>query len=468
MSDLSTSHFWDKYIAKTARYGIKPSAAIWYVRHVENYIKHHKTRRLKHHTAYDVEKYLKVKGRNPRLLDWQFKQIITALRILFIDVMRLSWADNFQWESYQAMAASLPDNHATVARDYQAVSFQSTETKNISTPSRYSKTHKAVFKKFPEEMEGLVKSIRLKQYSIRTEQVYVAWLVRFFKFHSMKAPDHFSEKDISEFLEFLVYKRKVSASTQAQALNALVFFYKSVLNRELSDDINFARSKKPKRLPVVLSKDEIKLLFLQFKHPEHLLMANLLYGCGMRLMECIRLRILDIDFAYHQIVIRDAKGKKDRVVPIPQKLTTQLGTQITNVKTMHTEDLEDGYGNVYIPDALARKYPNAEKEFRWQYLFPALRISTDPRSGKVRRHHFHENGLQKQIKQATNIAGINKRVTCHVLRHSFATHLLENGYDIRTVQELLGHADVSTTMIYTHVLNKPGVSVVSPFDTLGM
>lgn len=195
-------------------------------------------------------------------------------------------------------------------------------------------------------------------------------------------------------------------------------------------------------------------------------MANLLYGCGMRLMECIRLRVLDIDFGYQQILVRDAKGRKDRVVPIPQKLLDGLKRQIDKVRELHAEDLEEGYGRVYMPDALARKYPNAGSELRWQFVFPSTKLSTDPRSGAARRHHVHETGLQKHIKTASDRAGITKRVNSHALRHSFATHLLESGYDIRTVQELLGHADVSTTMIYTHVLNKPGVSVISPLDML--
>lgn len=226
------------------------------------------------------------------------------------------------------------------------------------------------------------------------------------------------------------------------------------------------RSKKPRRLPVVLSRDETHKLLLAIDNPTQRLMANLLYGCGLRLMECIRLRVYDIDFTYQQIFIRDAKGNKDRIVPLPQRLIDPLRGQIDKVKILLREDLAQGFGEVYLPDALARKYPNAAKELGWQYIFPSVQLSADPRSGKIRRHHVHENGLQKHIKKAARDAGIIKRVNCHCLRHSFATHLLEAGYDIRTVQELLGHADVSTTMIYTHVLNKPGVSVLSPLDRL--
>ena len=466
MSHQFSSHFWDKYIEKTLTYNIKPASAKWYVRHAENYIKYHKNKRINHHSAADVDRYLKDKRGSPRLLDWQFIQLITALKILLLEMLHLPWTKSFPWDSYQEMAASLPDSHPTVARDYQDSQTSSSSAATSETGDNYTHSQRIVFKKYPEQMEGLVRSIRLMQYSIRTEQAYVAWVVRFFKFHSLKKPDSLNEYDIAEFLEFLVCKRNVSASTQSQALSALVYFYKNVLEIELSEDIQFSYSKKPKRLPVVLSKDEIKCLLSHINQPTHRLMATLLYGCGMRLMECIRLRVLDIDFAYQLITIRDAKGKKDRVVPIPLRLLDKLKSQIESVRSKHEEDIEDGYGNVYLPDALSRKYPNAKKELMWQYLFQSSRISADPRTGAVQRHHINESSLQKQIKRATTQSGIQKKVSCHVLRHSFATHLLENGYDIRTVQELLGHADVSTTMIYTHVLNRPGITVTSPFDML--
>lgn len=315
-------------------------------------------------------------------------------------------------------------------------------------------------------MNALITQIRVRQYSIRTEQVYLGWLFRYIGFHGMKDPAELDESHISAFIEYLVTRRNVAASTQGQALNAVVFSYRKVLQREISDRIDFVRSKKQRRLPVVLTKAEARSLFRQIQNPTHKLMAFLLYGCGLRLMECVRLRILDVDFGYQQVLVRNTKGKKDRVVPIPRMVREQLQQQIDKAQHLHAEDLERGFGRVFMPDGLVRKYPSAEAEFRWQYLFPASRMSVDPRSGARRRHHLHENSLQKSIKKAAEIAGINKQVNCHALRHSFATHLLENGYDIRTVQELLGHADVSTTMIYTHVLNKPGILVTSPLDQM--
>jgi integron integrase len=411
---------------------------------------------------------LKTKGRKPFLHDWQFRQIITAVRILFTEIVNVPWASEFPWEEWIENSKNLGNDHPTVARDYLSTKVISTKIDSLDKNTRSKKRFKKVSSEYPHYIEKLIISIRLKQYSYRTEQSYLDWVLRFINFHSMNDPSTYTEQQITLFLEYLVIKRKVAASTQAQALNAIIYFYKNVLGKELSDNIQFARSKKPKRLPVVLSRNEVSSLFSKIQNPTFQLMASLLYGCGMRLMECVRLRVLDVDFSYQQIFIRAAKGKKDRVAPIPEKLILPLKEHLRNVKTLHDEDCQQGFGCVYLPDALARKYPNAEKEFRWQFVFPSVKVSADPRTGEVRRHHIHHCGLQRHLKRAADSTDINKKVSCHTLRHSFATHLLENGYDIRTVQELLGHADVSTTMIYTHVLNRPGVSVVSPFDTLDL
>jgi len=466
MDETLVSRFWDNYINKTKTYVNNPNAIKWYVKHAEDYIKAHKSRRLATHTPIELDKYLESKGRNKRLKDYQFKQIVYALKTLFVDLIHAPWADNYNWQEWVDLSQSLENNHATVSRDYLPVK-DILKNNNVSVQNKTETgLFRKVYEKFPDHIENFVTHIRVKHYSIRTEQAYLGWFVRYVNFHKFADPANLAEDDIASYLQHLVINRRVASSTQSQALNSLIFFYKQVLQRQLSDNIKFAHSKKPKRLPVVLTRDEILRLFSGIENETYILMANMLYGCGLRLMECIRLRILDVDFGYQQILVRNAKGKKDRIVPIPNRLTDTLKNQVKKVESIHNADLQNDLGSVYLPDALARKYPSAEKEFRWQYVFPSTTISTDPRSGKVRRHHIHENGLQKYIKNAADKQGITKKVNCHALRHSFATHLLENGYDIRTVQELLGHADVSTTMIYTHVLNKPGLSVTSPFDLL--
>ena len=257
----------------------------------------------------------------------------------------------------------------------------------------------------------------------------------------------------------------VSASTQNQALNALVFLYKHVLRIDLGDFSQFTRAKRPRKLPVVLTTDEVTRL-LDALDPPFRLMATLLYGSGLRLMDCLRLRVKDIDFGYQQILVRDGKGNKDRVTVLPVAAIEPLRAHLQTVRAIHRQDLANGLGRVWLPLALERKYPSAAREWNWQYIFPAADVSTDPRSGIVRRHHVHESLLQRAIKAAALRAGITKPATPHTLPHSFATHLLESGTDIRTVQELLGHEDVSTTMIYTHVLNRPGITTRSPADAL--
>jgi len=306
-------------------------------------------------------------------------------------------------------------------------------------------------------------ALRVKHYSLRTERSYCDWIERFIRFHRKRHPSEMGEAEVSGFLTHLAREGQVAASTQNQALSALLFLYKEVLKEEIGWLQNVERAKRPARVPVVLTRDEVHKLFAHL-HGAPRLMAGLLYGSGLRLMECVRLRVKDVDFGYARITVRDGKGAKDRVTMLPVNLAARLERHLQRVKAQHEEDLEAGYGSVYLPDALGRKYPNAAREWAWQYVFPSSRLSADPHSEQRRRHHVDENVLQVAVKKAVRTSGINKPASCHTLRHSFATHLLENGYDIRTVQELLGHKDVSTTMIYTHVLNKPGIGVKSPLD----
>ncbi len=455
------ARFWDKYIEKSTGYGLKPVVVRWYVWHVESYIKHYDGLRLMLHTPTEITSYIDLLGRDQRLKDWQCAQVIHALNILFVDILKLDWAKQFAWDDCADATCEISCDHATIARQHNLENKRKT-----CLFSSAEKLSSKVEQLFPEVIKLITTEIRMRQYSIRTEQSYLAWVFRYIAFNEFSDPCELPPQRIPKFLEYLVLQRNVSSATQNQALCALVFFYKQVLKIEFKDFDEYTRAKKPKRLPVVLSKSEISELINAISHDTHKLMVSLLYGCGMRLMECIRLRVQDIDFEYSHIMIRCAKGKKDRIVPLPKRLTDGLRMQINLVSDLHEKDLQENYGEVFLPDALARKYKNAAKELRWQYLFPAAGVSKDPRSERKGRHHLHERCLQKSIKRSLTKTTIMKRVSSHVMRHSFATHLLEAGYDIRTVQELLGHADVSTTMIYTHVLNKPGVSVNSPLDVL--
>jgi integron integrase len=316
----------------------------------------------------------------------------------------------------------------------------------------------------PPRLLDLVREvIRVRHYSIRTEQAYVQWIRRFILFHGKRHPREMGAPELTAFLSDLAAQRHVAASTQNQALHAILFLYRDVLKIDLPwlDDVQ--RAKKPQHLPVVFTRDEVKALLAQLQGTTWL-MAMLTYGSGLRLLECLRLRVKDVDFHYKQLLVRDAKGHKDRVTMLPNSLIDPLRTHLARVRQLHEIDLREGFGCVYLPHALAAKYPSADREWGWQYVFPSSRRSIDPRSGSECRHHTPEDALQRAVKQAIRKANIVKPGSVHTLRHSFATHLLESGYDIRTVQELLGHADVKTTMIYTHVLNRGGRGVVSPVD----
>jgi integron integrase len=317
----------------------------------------------------------------------------------------------------------------------------------------------------PRLLDRLHEAIRQRHYSRRTEEAYAHWIKRFIYFHGKRHPSDLGEPEVTAFLNHLAVERNVAAATQNQALSALLFLYKEVLDKELQWLDGLTRARRPKRLPVVLARAEVISLLATMEGVTWL-MANLLYGTGMRLMECLRLRVKDIDFAYSQILIRDGKGEKDRVTMLPDKLVEPLKAQLLRARQLHELDLREGFGEVHLPYALSRKYPKAGFDWIWQYAFPSKNRSADPDDGVIRRHHLDESVLQRAVTKAARMAGMKKRVHCHVLRHSFATHLLQSGYDIRTVQELLGHSDVSTTMIYTHVLNRGGRGVSSPLDRL--
>ena len=316
----------------------------------------------------------------------------------------------------------------------------------------------------PKLLDQVRATLRTMHYSIRTEDAYVLWIRKFILFHEKRHPIEMGEREVREFLTDLAVERQVAASTQNQALCALLFLYKIVLERPL-ERLDAVRAKQPERLPVVLTREEVGAVLEQLPETARL-MASLMYGAGLRVLECVRLRVKDVDFGQGHLIVRDGKGQKDRVTLLPRMLRAPLGRQVESVRARHAADLAEGFGRVYLPFALARKYPNADRELAWQYLFPATRRGVDPRSGATHRHHLSESAVQKAMRGAVRRAGLGKPATCHSLRHSFATHLLEDGRDIRTIQELLGHADVSTTMIYTHVANQGYRGVRSPIDLL--
>ena len=450
----SVARFWKRYLETLRAFRIPEKARPWYRRHVEAFIHDHPDTRLSAHSGETVTRWLESQAREPQLADWRFRQRADALRLLYAQFLRADWAMGFDWDHWIQGGAALAPDHPTLARTYEMIDKAVSEADNP-----FGARHPALYRRF-------LTLIRTADYSVNTEKTYLGWINRYLLFGHGKDPFAGSEHDVAAFLEHLALKRKVAAATQAQALNALVFFFSRVLERPLGDIGPYRRSTRPRRLPTVLSPRETQAL-MSHLHGRSALMIRLMYGTGMRVMECVRLRIMDLDFDYRQIVVHMGKGGKDRSVPMPERLRDLLRRQVEWVARQHALDLEAGCGSVFLPDALARKYPNADRELRWQYLFPATHIARDPRTGVARRHHIHQSVIQKQVRAAARRAGIDKRVTSHTLRHSFATHLIQGGSDIRTVQELLGHADVSTTMIYTHVAGIGSQGVKSPLDRLG-
>lgn len=314
-------------------------------------------------------------------------------------------------------------------------------------------------------MEAVREALRTHHYSFRTEQAYVNWIRRFILFNGKQHPRDLGASEIQAYLSHLAVRGRVAASTQNQALSAILFLYKKVLQIDLPWMDDIVRAKRPLRLPVVMSRDEVARV-LGAMQGKHWLMASILYGSGIRLVECLRLRVQDIDFEYQQINIRDGKGSKDRRTILSSRLVPHIEEQLVRVRGVHERDLKEGLPGVSLPYAIVRKYTGASKEWKWQYLFPSSKYAYSHSNGGQRRHHAHSSGLTRAVKIAVRQSGINKRATCHTFRHSFATHLLDSGYDIRTVQELLGHSNVKTTMIYTHVLKRGGSAVRSPLDAI--
>ncbi len=405
----------------------------------------------------DIVALLTDLGRRTSLTDWQFSQFVDAVRIYLVVYLRIDEAERVDWSFWQWSSRALPEDHASTARETAPAELLR-ERINKGAGSLAG-----VRRRYEDLIVSFVTEIRVRGYAYRTEESYEQWVCRYIAYCGDKHPSDVGPEAVSRFLNDLVVNGNVSASTQNQALNALVFLYKHVLKLPIGQLDTFARSKRKQTVPVVLTRGEVRQVLAELDGWQRQA-ASLLYGTGMRVLECLTLRVKDIDFEYGRIQVCQAKGKKDRYVPLPQQLADGLKARIESVATLHQQDLAEGYGEVLMPEALARKYPNAARDLRWQFLFPSGRLSVDQRSGKVRRHHLHESSLQRAVKRAAQNAGITKRVGCHTFRHCFATHLLESRHDIRTVQELLGHADVSTTMIYTHVLNRPGLSVASPLD----
>jgi integron integrase len=442
------SDFWRSFGEIVNDSGVPGHRVRWYVNWTQQFARFLPDLPLADRQQSHVTAFLATLQTNPALQPWQIAQAGDALRLLYQKLLRTPWAlDGKPWPT-AAPADSLPAPAAGTPQDFSA---------RAERPAR-SPELEAILSRVRSEM-------RLRHLSLRTEQAYLGWIQRFSAFYPGTPLETLGAEAVRSFLSYLVERRDVSASTQKQALNALVFLYAQVLRQPFGDLEAFPRAKRPKRLPVVLARGEVEAL-LGAMDGTLALMAGLLYGSGLRLMECVRLRAKDIDFELGQIVVRDGKGQKDRLTMLPERYRQPLRAHLERVRELHAGDLAKGFGEVWMPPALARKYPSAGRDWRWQYVFPSQQLSVDPRSKAVRRHHASERPLQRAVADAARRTGLSKPVTPHTLRHSFATHLLESGSDIRTVQELLGHSDVSTTMIYTHVLNKPGLAVRSPADGL--
>lgn len=443
-----------QFIQRLTDTRIKPTAHDYYIRWAESW-----TKARGHNSAQRTQEWFDALGRSSSIADWQMRQAIDAARILACDIMKIDWALSFDWQALSDQAKSLEPEHRTHARETITVRA---DLPPPCDPTSLPDTQEEVAR----ITDALRRAIRLKNMAMATEETYVHWCARFTRFCLIKLknpPQTAVPAGITNYLDYLALERHVAPATQKQALNALAFLTKNILGHPefTLDHITPARGQR--RPPVVMTRGEVRVVIAHLENPWKLA-AQLMYGSGLRVMETLRLRVKDIDFGQGTITIHDGKGGRHRVVPLPKALENRLTEHLAANREKHLQDLVVGAGDVHMPEALLRKWPNASREWPWQYLFPSATLCPHPRTGRVARHHLHEVSLQRQFKQAVHKASIPKRVTCHTMRHSFATHLLESGTDIRTVQSLMGHSSVETTMIYLHVMKRPGAGAPSPLD----
>jgi len=404
--------FWSAYRDVVLKDGIPEKIIKWYINWTKQFAHFMRGKHLRQCTAADVKSFLNHIREQNNVEPWQVKQAAKALKLLYQDFLQVPWALLQKSDFSSEESGTMSDG---------GLSGSASQGQQPFVIFRDEAPPKEIYYKYEDVFKKLRTEIRFRHYSIRTEQAYEQWVCRFLHFHSMKPVEEIVSNDVKVYLDYLAENRKVAASTQNQALNALVFLFEQALNQKVGTIGDFTRAKRPKRLPVVLTREEVNLL-LDALTGTYALMAGLLYGSGLRLMECVRLRVKDLDFAQNQIVVRDGKGQKDRVTMLPERFQPRLREHLARAKEQHNKDITEGRGAVYLWPSMERKYPNAAREWIWQYVFPSDRLSVDPRSQKVRRHHIHENGLQRAVKDAAWKVGLTKQMSCHALRHSFATH----------------------------------------------
>jgi len=435
---------------------IKPTAHVFYVRWAEAWTKARGNR-----SADSTSAFFDALGRSTHLYDWQFRQAVSAVRILARDILAIQWAATYDWRGLSDQARSLEFDHRTLGRETIQV-----RAELPAPPAEPSGPLPETTAEIARVVDALRRAIRLAGLAYATEQTYVHWVVRFTRFclECLKqTPQNAGPGGMTAYLNYLALERNVSAATQKQALNAMVFLTRKVFRIEDFTIETPSHGHTYRRPPVVLSRREITAVLAHLEDPWKLA-AQLMYGSGLRVIECMRLRVKDIDFDQGTITVHDGKGGKHRVVPLPRALEDRLKACLAAARAKHQQNLAVGAGEVHMPEALARKYPNASMEWCWQYLFASATLCPHPRTGQVARHHLHEASMQRQFRDAIRKTDISKPASCHSMRHSFATSLIQSGTDIRTVQDLLGHADVSTTMIYLHVIKRPGAGAPSPLD----